>query len=529
MGRFLNPGNGAFADVLGSKIYVDKSGLLEYTNDILNTMSKFICNSRPRRFGKSVTADMLTAYYSKGCDSEQMFAKLDIGKSKEFKTHLNQYDVIHLDIQWCLAPAKSPENVVPFIEKSVIDELKMAYPNCLLDHITSLPDAMSMINSETGNRFIVIIDEWDVLIRDDANNRKVQNEYINFLRGMFKGAEPSKFISLAYLTGILPIKKLKTQSALNNFTQFTMLSPSLLAPFIGFTEEEVSKLCSRYEQDFEEVKRWYDGYQLGTYHVYNPNAVVSLLLQGEFQSYWSQTGTYESILPLINKNFDGLKTAIMSMLSGDECRIKTSSFQNDMVSFRNKDDVLTLLVHLGYLAYNQKRQTAYIPNEEIRGEFANAVEENQWNEWIQFEKWSDALLNATLDHDEEAVAEKLEKIHMEYASAIRYNDENALSSVLSIAYLSAMKYYFKPIREMPTGRGFADYVFLPKMEYGAYYPALLVELKWDKSVEAALHQMKDKKYPESLLHYTGKILLVGINYDKKSKDHQCKIETYDKS
>ena len=215
MGRFLNPGNGAFADVLGSKIYVDKSGLLEYTNDALNTMSKFICNSRPRRFGKSVTADMLTAYYSKGCDSEQMFAELNIGKNKNFKTHLNQYDVIHLDVQWCLAPAKSPEKVVPFIEKSVIDELKMAYPNCLPNYITSLPDAMSMINSETGNRFIVIIDEWDVLIRDDANNKKVQDEYINFLRGMFKGAEPSKFISLAYLTGILPIKKLKTQSALN--------------------------------------------------------------------------------------------------------------------------------------------------------------------------------------------------------------------------------------------------------------------------------------------------------------------------
>lgn len=528
MGRFLNPDNGAFCDVLNSKIYVDKTGLLEYINSAINTTSKFICNSRPRRFGKSITADMLTAYYSKGCDSEEMFSGFEIGKSADFKIHLNQYDVIHMDMQWCLTQAKEAEDVVTFLEKRVIGELKEEYADILTDETSSLPEALSVIQAKTGNRFMVIMDEWDALIRDDAANQKVQDEYINFLRGMFKGSEPTKFISLAYLTGILPIKKLKTQSALNNFTQFTMLNPSLLSPYIGFTEKEVADLCGQYGQNFDEVKRWYDGYQLGNDHVYNPNAVVNLMLQGDFQSFWSQTGTYESILPLINKDFNGLRTAILTMLSGDEVRVRTTSFQNDMATFRNKDDVMTLLIHLGYLAFNRKKQAAYIPNEEIRGEFLDAVAENQWREWIQFEEQSNELLNATLNMEPEAVAAGIEKIQMEYASAIQYNDENSLSSVLTIAYLSAMQYYFKPVRELPAGRGFADFVFVPKIEYMADYPALVVELKWNQSARTALQQIHEKEYPRFLLEYTGKILLVGINYDKKRKEHQCVVEEYRK-
>ena len=385
---------------------------------------------------------------------------------------------------------------------------------------------MSCIHTALGKRFIVIIDEWDVLIRDEAANQAVQEEYINFLRGMFKGTEPTKFIQLAYLTGILPIKKLKTQSALNNFTQFTMLSPGTLAPYVGFTEEEVLNLCEKYHKEFSEVKRWYDGYQLGKFHVYNPSAVVNLMMQEEFQSYWSQTGTYESIVPLINMDFDGLKTAIIEMLSGVAIEVDVNSFQNDMVSFTDKDDVLTLLIHLGYLAYDQKKQRAFVPNEEIRQEFAAATRRKKWNELISFQRASAELLEATLDMDGNAVAEGIEKIHMEYVSVIQYNNENSLSSVLTIAYLSAMQFYYKPIREMPTGRGFADFVFIPKTEYAGEYPALLVELKWNENAETAICQIKEKKYPSALGQYTGNILLVGISYDKKRKEHQCVIEKF---
>ena len=529
MGRFVNPDNSAFQVALNSKIYIDKTGLLNYTNEVLDTNEAFICNSRPRRFGKSITANMLTAYYSKGCNSEKMFSELEISKSHDFKKHLNQYDVIHMDIQWCIEPAGSPEYVISFLSKNIIAELNEIYPNILSKDITSLPDALSRINSSTKKKFIVIIDEWDILIRDESTNQKVQDEYIQFLRGMFKGNEPTKYIHLAYLTGILPIKKIKTQSALNNFDEFTMLDAGVLAPYIGFTEEEVQSLCKQYHKDFNKVKQWYDGYLLEDYQVYNPKAVVSVMTKGKFKSYWSETGTYEAIVPLINMDFDGLKTAIIEMLSGASAEVDISSFQNDMVSFANKDDVLTLLIHLGYFAYDQNNQTAFVPNEEIRQELINATKRKKWNELMRFQQDSTTLLNATLDMDTDSVAKGIEKIHTQYASSIQYNDENSLSSVLTIAYLSAMQYYFKPIRELPTGRGFADFVFIPQIEYAKDYPALLVELKWNAKAQTAINQIREKNYPESILHYTGNIILVGINYNKKTKKHECIIEKLEKN
>lgn len=524
MGRFLNPGNSAFGAALHSEIYVDKTGLIKYTNKVIDTRQAFVCNSRPRRFGKSVTADMLTAYYCRGCDSFSMFSGLSISRDDSFSRHLNQYDVIHFDVQWCMEPAGSPSNVVSYIKKSVIEELRAEYADVLPDTVTSLAEALSRIYAETGRKFIVIIDEWDVLIRDESSSPAIQEEYISFLRGMFKGSEPAKFIHLAYMTGILPVKKLKTQSALNNFSQYTMIRPGVMAPYMGFTEEEVRRLCEQYGRDFSRVKRWYDGYQLGAYHVYNPNAVVCLMLEGDYQSYWSDTGTYESIVPLINMNFDGLKTAVITMLSGESAEVKTNMYQNDMLSFRNRDDVLTSLIHLGYLAYSQEKQTAFIPNEEIRSKFSDALEQNQWDEFVQFQKDSEKLLEKTLLMDGEAAAQGIEKIHTEYVSAIQYNSGNSLSSVLTIAYLSSMRYYFKPVREMPAGKGFADFVYIPKPQYADRYPVLLAELKWNQDVKTAIDQIKERKYPSALLEYTGSILIAGISYDKKNKEHHCVIE-----
>lgn len=529
MGRFVNPDNSAFQVALNSEIYVDKTGLIEEMNQVLDTTNGYICNSRPRRFGKSYAANMLAAYYSKGCDSEQMFAGLEIAKAPDFKRHLNQYDVIHLDIQWFLANVKEADSVVSYITDCVLEELRSIYPEQVTESTVSLPDALSRIKEAAGQKFIIIIDEWDVLIRDESANQRAQEDYINFLRGMFKGTEPTKYIQLVYLTGILPIKREKTQSALNNFDEYTMLSAGKLAPYVGFTEDEVETLCSQYGIDFSEVRHWYDGYRLGAYHVYNPKAVISVIQRREFRSYWSQTSTFESIRPFINMDFDGLKAAIIEMLSGDAAALNPLAFQNDMVNLKSRDDVMTLLIHLGYLAYNPEKKTAFIPNEEVRQEFVYVTNDKEWNELKQFERDSAELLEATLDMDGDAVASQIEKIHTEYASAIAYHNEISLSGVLAIAYLSSMEYYFKPIRELPTGRGFADFVYIPKPECRASYPALVVELKWKKSAQTAVQQIKEKKYPDSLLPYTGDILLVGINYDKDSKKHECKIEEYKKN
>lgn len=528
MGQFVNPDNTAFKKMIDSEIYVDKTGMLEYMNRVISTEQCCICNSRPRRFGKSVAANMLAAYYSKGSDSEAMFAGLDISRNIDFKKYLNKYDVIHLDVQWCIEPAGGAEQVVSYMAKKTIEELKKVYPEILQNETSSLSETLSYIHAETGAKFVIIIDEWDVLIRDESNNQKVQEQYINFLRSLFKGVEPTKYIALAYLTGILPIKKVKTQSALNNFDEYTMLSAGALAPYIGFTEDEVRDLCQQYGQDYEKAKYWYDGYQLGEYHIYNPKAIISLMQRGEYRSYWTTTGSYEAVVPLINMNFDGLRRSVIEMLSGNGAAVNVSTFQNDVVNFKNRDDVITYLIHLGYLGYDQRKKQAFVPNEEIRQELAEVVEHTRWNEFLEFQKESSALLEATLDMEEELVAAGIERIHMQYVSSIQYNNENSLSSVLSIGYLSAMEYYFKPVREFPMGRGFADYVFLPKPEYRQDYPAMVVELKWNQNANTALKQIKEKRYPESILGYTDNIMLVGISYDKKTKEHQCVIEMLQK-
>lgn len=439
MGRFVNPDSSAFQVALNSRIYVDKTGLIEYTNSVLDTTNAYICNSRPRRFGKSYAANMLAAYYSKGTDSEQMFSGLRISKDADFKKHLNKYDVIHIDIQWFLANCDDADKVVSFITKSVLDELRGIYPDALPQEVVTLPDALSRVKERTGQKFVVIIDEWDVIIRDGAIIENIQDEYLNFLRGMFKGIEPTKYIQLAYLTGILPIKKERAQSAVNNLDEFTMLQADELAPYIGFTENEVKGLCEKYNRDFDKVKKWYDGYLLDGYQVYNPKAVVSVMTKGRFRSYWSETGSYEVVVPLICMNYDGLRNSIIEMLSGSEVKVDTATFKNDPAKIQNRDDVITYLIHLGYLGYNEDSESAFVPNEEIRQELITAVRSSNWDELIAFQQESRKLLTATLSMDEKQVDAEIDKFHSQYASMIQYNDENSLSSIITIAYLGAMQ------------------------------------------------------------------------------------------
>lgn len=533
MGKFFNPRNDAFCQVVNDDIYVDKTALISCMNRKIGKESrKYVCVSRPRRFGKSITANMLAAYYSRGCDSESLFKNYAISRDNSYHQYLNQYDVIHFDVQWCRGNVLTAGETVSYIQQSVLKELQEAYPDLMQignkhQEITTLTEALAMLNDKTGKQFIIIIDEWDSIIRDDAEDTQAQERYIDFLRNLFKGNLPSSYLGLAYLTGILPIKKVKTQSALNNFEEFTMLDAGELAPYTGFTKEEVQTLCRKYGRDFNDIQKWYDGYILegleGNLHVYNPRAVVSSILRGKLKSYWSMTGTYEMIVPWITMDFDGLKTDIIRMISGEKVQVNTKSYQNDMVNFRNRHDVFTLLIHLGYLAYDEKEQKTFIPNEEIRSEFIDAVEDCSWNELVELRRNSDALLRATLDMDANFVAGAIENAHEKYASIIQYNDENALSCVISMAYFSALQYYYLPIREMPAGRGFADLVFLPKKEYPDI-PALLIELKWNKTAETAIKQIKEKNYAFALEGYAGSILLVGINYDKKKSRHECLIE-----
>ena len=524
MGNYLNPGNEKFRRMIQSEIYVDKTGMIKYTNSVLDTAQNYVCVSRPRRFGKSMAANMLTAYYSRGCDSKKLFHSFEIAKDKDFEKYLNQYNTIFLNMQEFLSRSYNVEKLIERVKKLVIRDLKMEYPEVDYFDDTDLIESMQDVYAQTQCPFVVIIDEWDCIFREYKKDKEAQEKYLDFLRDLLKD---KACIYLSYMTGILPIKKYGTHSALNMFDEFSMINPGPLACYVGFTEKEVEKLCKQYGMDMEEVKNWYDGYSFdGVPSVYSPRSVVNSMRFQKISNYWNQTETFEALQVYIDMNFEHLKDDVLSMIAGESVAVNTESFTNDMETFRTEDDVLTLLIHLGYLGYDQTEKIAFVPNEEIRQEFRAATKRNKWNELIEFQQESEKLLEATWEMDAETVAEQIEKIHAEYTSVIRYNNENSLSSVLSIAYLSAIKYYFKPIRELPTGRGFADFVFIPKPLYRDYYPALLVELKWNKDAETALNQIKERKYPESLQQYTGDILLVGINYDKKEKVHQCVIEKW---
>lgn len=528
MGLYLNPGNEQFASSICSDFYVDKTELITYTNSRIGKDRPCICSSRPRRFGKTMAVTMLAAYYSRGCDSRALFEGYKISQEDSFAEHLNQYDVILLDIQWMYGNALEEKkrtgtiDVISFIQKQVIDELRREYPSCVQDTDISLPSVLANINIMTQKQFIIIIDEWDCLFREDKNNKALQKEYINLLRGLFKGSPSERFLKLAYITGILPIKKYGTQSALNNFREHTMVSPRQMAPYIGFTETEVKNLCEENSISFETMQKWYDGYffeKVG--HVYSPNSVIEAIDSGEFENYWTGTETYESLKEYILMDFDGLKQLIVDMLGGQKRQIDAESFQNDLTSFNSADDVLTLLVHLGYLSYDNKTKEVCIPNEEVRSAFVRAVKNSGWEEVYKAIQNSEALLNATLDMNEELVASMIEEVHMQNASSLVYNNEVSLASIVQAAYYTAVRRYTL-IREMPAGNGFADMVFLPKKTSDK--PALIIELKWDKAAASAIRQIKEKKYLSALRGYKGAVLLVGISYDKKSRAHQCRIE-----
>ena len=524
MGFYLNPGNKGFWESIRSEIYVDKTGLIACTNKYLNTKEKFICVSRPRRFGKSMTLEMLAAYYSRGCESEDLFKGFKIEEEETFKEHLNRYDVIYLNMQQFLIEADAGKET-EYLETEVLKELCGEYKESLKDWDAGLASALRKIFVETDRQFIFLIDEWDCVMRERQESEALQKQYLDFLRNLLKD---QPYVALAYMTGILPVKKYGVHSALNMFREYSMTNQKVFEEYTGFTEQEVRQLCERFGMDFDQTSNWYDGYRFRKFrHIYNPRSVVEAMSCQDFFNYWTSTETYEALKIYMDMDFDGLRQDIVKMLGGSRVSVNTLSFQNDMRNFKTKDDVLTLLIHLGYLGYDSETKEAFIPNKEIIGEFENAMSVGGWSEVMNVLRASEKLLEDTLNGEEESVAEALDRAHMEVASILTYNDENSLGAAIGVAYYSARKDY-RLIRELPTGRGFADIVFLPLPAVNK--PALVIELKYDKSARAAIQQIKDRQYTQALEGYVGEILLVGINYDREKidKQHSCVIEKLQK-
>ena len=523
MGTYINRGNCEFSDIVNSE-YVDKTSLIPLINKTLNTESRYSCVTRCRRFGKSMAAKMLCAYYDKSCDSRELFCGLEAEQDSTFETYLNKYYVICVDITDFTTKYRGERDIVKRIQNRIIKDVLDVFPQINMQDDDDLMDILYRISDSTGERFFMIIDEWDAILREMGSDEYIMTSYVDMLRRLFKGLGSNKVFSGAYLTGILPIKRYNTESALNNFNEYSVIDPAFLAPCFGFTKDEVQTLAEQHNVSVEDLKMWYDGYNIGREKsIYNPYSVMKAIQRGECRSYWTTTGAYDSIKTYIQMNFDGLKDDIIKMLAGEHVQVNTSKFQNDMHIVRSKNDALTVMIHLGYLSYNHDGKECYIPNKEVAEEFLNAVEDTTWTRLVEAITASQNLLAATISGNEQAVAQAIDLAHDDNTSILSYNDENSLACVLSIAYIWAKNEYVIH-REYATGKGYADLVMIPRRNVSK--PALVIKLKYNQSTDTAISQIKQKNYPAKLADYTGDILLVGINYDKESKQHTCKIEKY---
>ena len=518
MGTYVNPEIDNFKSSINYKFYVDKSMLIALLNEKLEGVDRFLCVYRPRRFGNTMAANMIAAYYNKGYDSHELFSDLKISKDPSYEENINKYTVIQLDMN-DVVTRKGSSTITKFINSLVIAELREEYPSIKLKDNIDIPGAIQAINKNTGDRFVFIIDEYDVIIRDEEYSDDLK-DYLRFLISLFKNGMTKSAIAIAYLTGILPIIKGKTQSGLNNFTEYTMIDPDEMAPFMGFTEDEVKSLATQSDMDFGDLKKWYDGYNLNGIEVYSPKSVISSVTKKRCDDYWVEASSYEAVTDYISLDFKGLKEDVISMFTGNRVEVRTSFYRNTM-SFGTKDDVLTYLIHLGYLAYDADTSSCFIPNNEIKDMWAHSMERAKgYKDVFQMIKDSKKLLESTWNGDEEAVAESVAKAHMEACSILEYNNEGSFQSAIHLAYYYAKSYY-TIVNELPAGKGFADCAFIP---YKPDVPAIIIELKKDDTVENAIDQIKERKYPEALEKYKDNLLLVAISYDPKTKEHSCRIE-----
>ena len=525
MGIYVNPGNENLKRDLNSEIFVDKSLILQKFCKFMNTDQNFICVSRPRRFGKTRVGSLMKAYFSKGCDSKEIFSKLKIANEPCFEENLNKFNVLHIDLGGFFSSSENKNEVLLNIKSKLLKDFRKEFPNIEFSDNSSISDMIQEVYDNTNTQFIIIIDEYDVLVRERIPE-DIFKSYLDLLNSLFKNDALNPAVALAYITGILPIVRDKVQSKLNTFKiESTMLNPFGLEKFFGFTKEETEDLCNQFDMNFAECESWYDGYKIGEIDIYNPNSVYVAMLAREYGNYWHSTGSYEVVSDYIKLDYDGVKTAVAEMLSGREVPVNVVDFKNKLDEIKTKDNVLTYLIHLGYLNYDKKTGFCRIPNKEIKQEWESAVRDSDnFSKIAEMIKDSEDLLELTIDGEADEVAAALDKAHEEVSSIKNYNRESSLQAAIILAYYTA-KTKYTIIQELPAGRGFADIGFIPKNPQD---PAILIELKCNHDAETAIKQIKNKNYPKVFENYLDNLLLVGVNYDKETKVHECKIEKYQK-
>ena len=548
MGTYLNPGRMRYQMAINSEIYVDKSEMIGYLNTLVNTNQRYVCVSRPRRFGKTMAADMLCAYYGRGSESGSLFEGRKLSrmnpdeKGLSWDQYLGKFDVIRLVMTDFFKQGITIDEALKKLQKLVVRDLTRVYPDVDYFDKDDLTQALQDVYEENKVQFVIVVDEWDAIFREYREDREGQKLYLDFLRDWLKDKE---YIALAYMTGILPIKKYGKHSALNMFDEYSMTQPMQLASYTGFTENEVKALCDEYQMDYSDVVNWYDGYRVSDWipvekrrlyrqkqyeehgmKICGPLSVVKAMRSGEIDNYWNETETYEALRQYIDWNFDGLKEEIAILMDGGKVQVDITGYQNDMTTFHSKDDILTMLIHLGYLGYERDTKELFIPNREVLQVFKSSTKSREWTVTFRALENSRKLLEATWKGDREKVAELLEAAH-DKAGNKTYHSEAGLAYAVQLAYYAAQDLY-TIIPELDTGKGYADLAFIPKQPD---IPAMLIELKYDESADTAIGQIHRQKYPDRLQLYKGNLILIGISYDRTVsnkettfKHHSCLIE-----
>ena len=519
MGNYLNKGNDLFKKDINDDIYVDKSMLIRETNRIISKRESFWCVTRPRRFGKTMALSMLNAYYSKGCDSKELFHGLKIENDPSFEKHLNRHNVIWIDMAGVMIKFDRQSNFIQLFRQELSQELKEYFlPSGSKSN--NLYDVISEIFRKTSEKFIFLIDEWDCIFREMSKDRKLCDDYMDLLRGLFKNSDVAETIDLVYMTGILPIKRYSTQSALNVFQEFNMLDPQGLEEFIGFTQEEVDNLCDKFNMDKKEMRDWYNGYHYSGLSIYNPCSVVKAITSKKYRDYWNVTSSTEAVNDYMNYDNGELKDTIAKLLSGEEIAFDPTLFDNDLTKITSRDAALTVLIHLGYLAFDKDDNTCRIPNYEISQEFVKALKLLDWTEIKNPIVESDRLIKETFLGNTDYINEALDRNHKEIAGPFNKNKEDILGVIVELSYYNMVKDYVIS-KEETNILGRADIIFHPKK---SGKPPMIVELKVDDTPENALKQIEEKGYLRSLEGYKGKVYLLGISYDSRTLRHTSRIK-----
>lgn len=514
--------------------FVDKSMILQELLPLVKQGNHHVCITRPRRFGKTVMANMIGSFLGKGQDSKAVFSDLLIGKEKETMDHVNKYNVIHISFNEMPRICKSYEQYISRIEKRLIADLREDYPDCRISDESAVWDALMQVFSVNGNeKFVFVLDEWDFIFHRDFITEENKRDYISFLSNLLKD---KPYVSLAYMTGILPIAKYSSGSELNMFIEYSMVTQQRFSDYFGFTESEVKDLYAKYQKNtskelhvsLEGLREWYNGYHTASgERVYNPRSVVAALSNNQLANYWTSSGPYDEIFYYIQNNISDIRNDLAIMIAGEAVPAKVQEYAATSMELKTKDEIFSAMVVYGFLSYENGKVS--IPNKELMDRFADMVQKEVSLGYVyRLAKESERMLAATLSGDVETMAEILEYVHDTETPLPAYNNEVELSAIVNLAYLSARDLY-DIRREDKSGRGYVDFIFYPKLNRDA--DCIILELKVDHTPEEALAQIKDKKYALRFMGkigeepaYTGRILGIGISYDKEKKCHRCKKE-----